>query len=343
MPCSRGGAIPAVLLLLLALTGLAYGVLGLAISELRTVSANRHLARAMLGAKAGAVRGFQSLDSLLLDTVRLRNGAIAGGETPEGILYAADFRWLGSEYFLLEATGGSSGWPGRRQIGWIGWALDPIARVDALGAGMSTGGPLEVGPASTIAVSVADTDALGWPADACLPFKPALDSLYRDRDLPLWAPIPVLDTGKTEESDVPGIGLLTGAEVLARAADEGNPLPSSSATPGGLCMEGGGRALWFSEGSASFGEGEWCGVVAVAGDLTLGQGVHLQGLALVGGNLLLEEGGRFDGMARVAGAAIVADGSELLISACVATAVLSTTAPLLRPALLPDGYRVNGF
>lgn len=343
MPHSRGGAIPAVLLLLLALTGLAYGVLGLAISEIRSVSANRHLAMATLGAKTGAVRGFQSLDSLLLDTVRLRDGAVAGGETEEGILYAADFRWLGSEYFLLEATGGSSGWPGKRRIGWIGWALDPVARVDALGAGITTGGPLEVGSASRIGVSVADTDALGWPADACLPIKPALDSLYRDRDLPLWTPIPAHDTGQVEESEVPGIGLLTGAEVMARAADEGNPIPSGGVAPRGPCMEGGGGALWFSQGSTSFGEGEWCGVVVVAGDLTLGQGVHLQGLALVGRNLLLEEGGRFDGMARVAGAAIVADGSELLVSACAAAMVLSTTAPLLRPALLPDGYRVNGF
>jgi hypothetical protein len=66
-------------------------------------------------------------------------------------------------------------------------------------------------------------------------------------------------------------------------------------------------------------------------------------MALVGGNLLLKAGGRFDGMARVTGAAIVADGSELFASACAASVVLSTTAPLLRPVLLPDGYRVNGF
>jgi hypothetical protein len=84
-------------------------------------------------------------------------------------------------------------------------------------------------------------------------------------------------------------------------------------------------------------------VVVVAGDLTLGKGVHFQGFALVGGNLLLESEGRLDGMARVAGSAIVIDGSQLLVSACAAATILSNTDALLRPVLLPDGYRVNGF
>jgi len=127
----RGVALPLVLLLLLALTGLANGALVLSRRELQATWSQRHIARATQALEIAR----RLASAVPLDAVEARTPwearPLVEGETPDGLVYAASRRWLDPEFYLLEVRGGSRGWEGMREAIWVGWSVHPSARARA--------------------------------------------------------------------------------------------------------------------------------------------------------------------------------------------------------------------
>lgn len=328
-PGCSGVALPFVLLLLLALTGLAHG--GLALSRgsallargraerLRTELLAEGAARAAVAGLAGPERGALPAPG----EARTRPGYSPAPGLESRIVH----RRLGREWHLLEAEATVRTPHGRVRaaVSRLAWILDPVARVGAVGAALEHGGRLEVGEGSPV-----DGSAF-WelpgvdPSSVCVAYRAALDSVVSRSGIrhagrlgggsdpaggPSGAPDPY---GRT-----PGIGLLSGA-ALARLIEEGGAA-AGAAAPGNLALDGTDRT----------------GIFVVGGDLTVGVAATLRGVVLVGGDLELAEAARVVGWVRVRGGARLRRGSGIRGSGCEVALALGRAIPR-PPPVFPAG------
>jgi hypothetical protein len=336
-------ALPLLLLLLLALTALGHGVLLLSRTELRATWAFHHAERAVRAARAGAHVGLEDLE---IDLDRREKGLgmpVASGESEDGLVFRSTLRWLGPEFFLLESFGGSRGWEGERRLAWVGWSLNPGARIGAFRGSYEVGG----GITSQLGSLLEDEEFLeapeSWGSEVCRGYRTTLDSLFAHGPPPtISAPNPVEPVDSGPGAAIPPLGLLTGSLLLSRSGST----PSESGIleiQGGACPEEGRPTFVGTEGSLRIQGGGTCGLLVAGGDLRLGRDARIQGIALVGGDLILEPGARFHGMARIRGGIHLADGAVLGAQACPALWALDHLQELQEPLLLPHASRLNGF
>jgi hypothetical protein len=289
----RGFVLVLTLLLLLAVTLLAHGLLVLAQTH-RRAGTTAWAARAR-GWTAVSLAGHaaHTLDSLPHRSV-VRSVVVPDGSARVVV------QILSPELGLVRSE---VDWQGRSRAGGLVWALDPAMRIASLPRAAEVGrwpdaetwGRLEVGPAF---------EPEGCPLDTLPGAGTRAAVAIRDPSASL-AP-----------GEAPGLGLLAGPDLAAALTPldgpVGTPMPDldgdtcrdaawnwgDPAGPPALC---GGRWLagWWP-GSLRVEGGVGQGVIAVGGDLTL-DGAHLRGLLLVGGDLELEGATRFEGVARVGG------------------------------------------
>jgi hypothetical protein len=340
----KGMALPLILLLLLALTALGHGVLLLSTRELQATWAFRHAVRAGEAAEAGAWLAMHGGSALPAEREVWTVYPLVSGETSDGVRYGAELRWLDRELFLLEGTGGSRGWVGERRMGWVGWSLDSRSRLGAFGAGAETGRGSSIAGEARIESGPFGDSPEGWPGSSCSPYAEVLDSLFPGGMLPTLGtlrenPSPLAGEGDT----IPSLGLLWGAEMLARAASATGPGPEPPDSTQGCPDVGEAPVFLGTPGSLQLNQGRLCGLLVVGGDLVLSGQARFQGLALVGGDLILEEEGALEGMARVGGRLLLG-GSALFRSApCPVLRAMEGIPVLAEPVPVPGGHRIKGY
>lgn len=336
---ARGFVLPLFLVLLLALTAMAHGCLLLARRELQASGAFRHAVRARWAAEGAPAL----LPRIFPDSWKQRTpGGVLGPvarATGDGVTGSALLRWLDREFFLLEGTGTSRGWPGRGTLAWVGWSLHPAERVGAFEGVVELGGSLLTTGGGRVTGSGLDALPDLWPPGGCLAYETLTDSLFPGGRLPPVAslrpappPVELPDT-----SGIPSLGLLWGDELLRRTAG-GLPSPGAPGAPG---CPGTSKPLSVGvEGSASLAGGRYCGMLVVEEDLVMTAGAHVQGLLLVGGELRLEGGSRVEGLARVGADLFLGPGSKVEGRACPVLRVLTERDELRDPLLLPHASRM---
>ena len=339
----RGGfVLPLFLMLLLALTLLGHGTLILAELEIRAVRAFQHSVRAGYAAEGGIVGALDHPEGLPGPPAIGAHFPLPSGWFRGDLWSGASLRWLSTEFFLLEGTGRSRGWGGIRKLAAVGWALDPVTRVGAFGAGIESDGGLFQSPGAEVSASSVLELPHGWDSIACEGFRGELDSLFSGSPLLLRVPLPPGDTLVPGVlSPIPPLGLLPGLELLSRGGDPRLPPAGALTAPG--CPPSEEAVFWSTGSDLEVGGGQLCGLLVVEGDLRIKRDASVQGLVLVGGNLFLDAGGRFEGLARVRGAVRVESTATLNISGCPVIRALSQVSELLKPLVLPGASRIPLF
>ncbi len=338
VPAEKGIILPILLFLLLALTLLAQGTLLLARRELQATLAFLHATRATHGARGGVDAGLRVL--VEGEPVPSGSGVVSLHREilPEGVGREARVQVRGAETLYLEGEGRSRGWSGRRAVGAMAWRLDPATRigafrggVEAKGVGSLSGGFGSVDPLRDVPT--------GWGTWDCLAAGEVLDSIF-PRGLPLLAEL--RDPEALMDPDwVPGLGLLTGARILAMGLGEEMGGRGTRPDGGCRCSRGEAPCLVARRGTLTLSGGEFCGLLVSGGDLRIRKGALVQGVALVGGDLVITDQGAFEGMARSAGTLSVDGGSRLSPLGCPALRVLQDLDPLRRPLLLAAPFPVS--
>lgn len=176
-PERTGMALPFVLLLLLGLAAFGHAALRLSMGELKATWAFRSLVRAETASQIGLRVALDLPLDPFADRELWVPQPVVSGETEDGLIYTVSRRWLSEEFFMLESTGGTEGWPGQRKVGWIGWTLYPGMRLKAFLAYAEVGSDVvEDGLASLEADSFSHLPE-GWGPSACRFHLPLLDSL----------------------------------------------------------------------------------------------------------------------------------------------------------------------
>lgn len=343
---TEGMALPLMLLLLLALTALGHGALLLSMRELQATWAFRHAVRAGEAAQAGAWLAIQEGVAPPEDRAPWAPNVLVSGETSDGVRYGAVLRWLDGELFLLEGIGGSRGWVGERRMGWTGWSLLPPARLGAFKAAAEVGGGYVLVEEARAESGAFLAPPDGWPEASCSGYREVLDSLFPGGPLPILGGLPDEPPHPSVEGDsIPPLGLLSGTELLERAADA---IPSGVGFMPGDSVRGCPErseppVFQGTSGSLHLDGGRLCGILVALGDLRLTGEARVQGLVLVGGDLIMEDGAVLEGMARVRGVLRLGGSALFRSSACPVLWALENLSVLQEPILLPGGSRINGF
>lgn len=312
----EGFVLPLLLVLLLALTALAHGVLVLARRHLEISS----LSARVLQAEKGAEAGVSAAEAEWWTTEEPLPLPAGEGELASGITFTFRTSRIATELLLVETTGEVPETPPVR-ASRVYWTADPDARAAAADAAVATGLGL-VGEGGEVVSSGDGSDGsrgTGWTGgdggasggdggddEACA----AVASLP-----PLSGVTPLPPTEGETGSSVPGLGLLDGAALRERSG------------PGVLIFEA-------APGAADPGGS---GVRVAEGDLRIPEGTVARGLFLVGGDLVLEPGAEAVGMARVRGAVRMGDGSRIVGDRCAVRQAIAHAPPLAIPIPLPRG------
>ena len=351
----RGAVLVAVLLLMLALTALAHGLLVLARFEASASRASLELVRARRAAESAVLH-------LASDTGRADRAVVpvwtvgdsvsgvypdSAGRSPSGGASApsADVRFVGRLWRLAPelwlARGGATTRGGTSvEAARIVWAPDAVTRV----AGMEAAVVIGVGD-SVLVEGEVRADAYRGVASSlpdCPPTLAALDSAGAPPSL-----TPVLALPDTQ---VARLGPMRFAAFLERATavvdGVGSPAPADR---GGECLA---QEPWNWGDPARGGvpcedrmvvvraadgvtieNGVGQGVLLSEGDLTLVD-TRFSGLIVAAGRVTLRGATRIEGHVRADGGIHVGAGSSVSASACWVAAAVSS-APLRRPLLVP--------
>jgi len=342
-----------VVLVMLALTALAHGMLLSAGVELAASSAGaRQLERragsagALALTVAAAPAGW--MDSVPLwgarSVVTARLGRADGVGTLRRLAREA---WLAEASARLDGPGGSGrGAP----MGALMWIMDPVARVADLA------GVLQV---DTGAVVIADgpVDGVGFTrveppltAEACARWAALIDSIV--------APFVPSVAWRAVAAGGPRLGLLAFDSLLARVEvpvlGGGSPAPvdrrgacefaapwnwGDPDRPTGPC--GGHLALRSAAGDLRVEGGVGQGILIVDGDVSFADGARFYGVVVARGALRLEGGAQLTGAALAPGGAVVPAGTSVRGSACWVTRVLAAHRGTIGRAVLLDGAGVG--
>ena len=344
-----GVALVAVVLLMLALTGLAHGLLTLARFEHAAARAGGRELQVRVAAEAAVAELLASESAPERGTVAIWAPADATGGGMAGTSYSADLIRLSREMWLAQgsAFGGSLG-PLRtaRAV----WALDPVERVARSDGVLVYGATAPVTVSGSIdGSSVVDVPEV-LPPGGCGAWAAALDSVFPSGSLSALA--------VAEDSVVAGLGRLTLDSLLARlparVAGLGSPAPADRA---GVCLVdepwnwGDPGRPWrpcgdhmvriVSEGDLTVERGIGQGLLIVAGELTLID-AEFNGMIVTAGRLVLLGAARLRGLARAAGGVDIGPSAAVDGSACWAAAALSAQT-LTRPAPLPASGWIGPF
>ena len=334
----EGVALPVVLLFLMALSAFGHGTLLLSMRELRATWAFRNLVRADQAGKLGLHLAFQVQEVSQEDRTPWVMNALVSGATEDGLVYQAGRRWLADEFFLLESRGGVQGWPGERRLVWLGWSLLPTARMRAFLAAVEVGsGIVQESGARLEADDFLETPE-GWDISDCEIYLSALDSLFQAPLPPLAVKAPQSGPYAEENRPPPGLGLLTGRELIRRskATRGASQRPETLKYVKGRGSQTGDEPPTFlgANGDLELDGGRVSGLLVTGGNLRLRGDAIFQGLALVGGDLVLEDQARIQGLARVSGGLALRDESAFQASACPVLRVLGEIPALMKPLAL---------
>jgi hypothetical protein len=327
-----GAVLVFVVLLMLALIGLAHGLLLASLAEVAASAAGvRHLtARAAAdGAVSGALR---RPFTPWMDSV-----PVGGDRAAEPVSFgraagAATLRRLSREAWLVDGRGALAGGADAR-VARLAWSLDPLERVTALRGVLNAASDREWVVAGVVDASTPTRADPPLELADCAPWVAELEASYARR--------PLATTGFLSDTvDGPWLGLLDFPSLLARAP----AFVSGSGTPGpiqrlGACAEdepwGWGDPeepsspcsshlpLRAASGDLTVVGGVGQGVLVVDGDVTLTAGARYYGLVVVRGALRLEDGASLDGFALALGGGAVAVGSRARGSGCWAVRALA--------------------
>lgn len=285
---SRGLAVVLVLMVILAVTGLATIGLNLALAEARLAAAVQQRVGSDLlaeGAVALAMRAPPPAASdpsegwvVSFDSVRTWSPGRLG----------ASLQWLSTELALVRAWGRVRGAPAGRRIGALAWGMDTAIPLGPGMPGVAVGGAFTAPPGFTLGADSCGSSPGVVPGPAALP-----DRWTAPLDLALgWR----------------------------------GPRPPSARELDGLSfLDGEGVLLLLADGNLSTPDPVGPALAIAPGDLTLVPGADLAGLLLVAGDLHLAPTARFTGVARVLGRMTVEAGAEVVVSGCRAETGLRAT------------------
>jgi hypothetical protein len=331
-----GMALPLVLLFLMALAVFGHGALLLSRRELQATWAFRNLVRAEQASEVGLHLAFRASTGPGEDRTPWVLNPLVSGELDGGMLYDAGRRWLDGEFFVLESRGRIRGWSGERSTAWVGWSLNPEARMRAFLSAVEVGEGVVRETDADLTTDTYHDLPDGWDRSLCdgtpsssqrqalSPFRPHRE--YRRASGP----------GRGEFPPIPGLGLLSGEELIRRATSV-----SATRPPGHLQALPDSAAFLGTDGDLVMDGEEISGLVVTAGDLRLKGSTVFFGLALVGGDLILEDESRIQGLARVRGGLVLRDRSSFQASACTVFFALRSIPSLQNPLAFPDELRLD--
>lgn len=349
--CDEGGvALPVLLLLMLALSVLAHGILLLARDTRRSARVWSAVAQGRVAAEVGvreAVAGWRGWAGLR--PALWSDRVVVGGELGPRARYHVRLRTLGPEFRLLEGEGTVDGeWVSVR-VGRVVWLLDPVARLGSARAAVEAGGPIRVEMGADVSGGEVSRAPAEWPAGLCWPYRQALDSLFPVGRMPPTAPLPA------GHGLAPGLGLLSAdtlaarADILLPAGARAHPKPDvveGACRPGPLNWGrpddpsepcGHHLPLVAGEGSLVVAGGQGQGILVVAGDLRVTGGARFHGVVLVAGDLEVGDASRIEGLVRAAGTVTVHTGGFVVGRGCVVLRALEAASTLRGPVAPPDG------
>jgi hypothetical protein len=341
----RGFAIVTVVLILLALSGLAHGALLLSRFQERAARAGRDQLRTRAAALAGAssvawADGTASSDSTpIWGTFEVVSGRLGRVE------YSGRLERLSAELWLAQGTARSeTGMEAR--VGRVVWVLDPVARLREWMGVVVVGD----GPASVLS-GIVDRSDLGTvraplPLNACddvpgglaaaLPIS-GVDELFvvPDSEFRALGRFDISALLARLPPTVSGVGAAAPALGLD-GCDVRDPWnwgdPDWPTSPCGEHI-----APHVAEGALTVDGGIGQGLVVTGGDLILRNGTRLYGVLIVGGRLLIDATSRLTGLARARQGVKLAAGGRIDASVCWAyRALRGAGGGLRRPVGLPE-------
>lgn len=290
-----GGALLLVILVLLVLSALAHAALVLAVEESRVVALEWELERSRHLARGGVEGALHALEELPPPGTEVTLEV----PTPAGFPVRVRLRGAAPGLATAEAVpeGAAPGLPVRRPLarGVVRALVLPELAAEAR---------VPVAGRTTVTV---DPASLGSDPD-CIAGG--------------WAPRPAPGPAAS-----PSLGPFPVEELARMGGGEGaGGEASGGATP---------PSLHGAVGAVERRHWQGSGVLAVDGDLVLGEGVDFRGVVLVSGGARLESGARVTGMVRAGGHLRVEAGAGVLGSPCAVLEALAPLAALTAPAGVP--------
>ncbi|MEE8147656.1 MAG: hypothetical protein V3T24_08635 [Longimicrobiales bacterium] len=347
----RGILLPAMLLLIVAITLIAHGALILAEAELEVSTVARAVLTARLSAEAGVVTAMAGPTAWPVDAAPWRAEPVREGPFGPHGSFSVTATLVEPELTLWEGVGARTGYPLAYRVGRIAWRLSPGSRLASAGGVVESGHDLSTSAGSIVDGTRMSEPPAGWAQEACAPFAETLAWAVPSGRLPRRSTLPVDPPG------VPPLGLLGGFELAARALR----IPPGSVTPlprerDGACLtdvstnwgspSGSGVCrdhfvLIHASGDLTLEGGEGQGVLVVDGSLRLESGSSFLGVVLATGDVQLAEGALVQGLVRARGSVAVTGLSQIVGSGCAVLAALSGVEALLRLFVVPEGSWVG--
>jgi len=355
----KGYVLVGVLLILLAVTGVAHSLLVMTRSEFFASRARWDRLTRRLAAEMGlkvASRTLTGTDSLSWGEW-VPSGSAA---VPPRARYETRVVRLSREVFLILAEGSLETEPGRdRQVG-IFWAMDPVARYADAWAILESGRLAQVDAGGAVdPTRLRDTPA-PWPETSCSRFSPDLDTLFHS-GLPRQGELhedPRAGIRETmgsggREPLLPSLGLL-GHDALIKGSDlhvSGSVSPgpvqrlgrcaTSSPSNWGAPLDAAHPCAEYkpvvtSEGSLVVNGGRGQGILLITGDATFRSAAHFYGLVLVAGDLEMTGESVIEGLVRVRGSVFLGARSRIVGSACAAMSALDAAERLRELVPIPQ-------
>ena len=333
----EGVALVIVVLVMMAITAVAHGLLLLARFEYLAARAGVDQLAARLAAEAAVSTAFGLEARPGRASTPLWQSTDSASGTLLDARYTRSIRRLSREVWLAEGWG-QRGLVAPETAARPLWILDPVARVAAMGAVLVHGEGSIVRVDGTVDGSRVNESLTPEQPDVCEAWNAALDSLIPGGVLP--------PTASEPPDMVSALGALNidslRARIQVRVAEIGTPAPQER---GGLCIT---EDVWnwgdpdrpndpcghhfvtiFAEGDLATVGGAGQGLLVVTGDADL-LDTRFNGLVIVGGRLTLRGVATVRGLVRAVGGASVGTGASIIGSACWAAAALESPE-LARP------------
>jgi hypothetical protein len=342
-----GAALIIVVLLMMALTAIAHGLLLLARFEFLAARAGADQLGARLAAEAAVSTLLVSEASPGLASTALWRSTDSTSGTLLDASFSGSIRRLSRELWMAEGWG-MRGRVTPAEASRALWILDPVARVAASTAVLLHGEGTLAQHHGTVDGSRVNEIPTPEPPEGCQRMSEALDSLLPRGVLPPTGVQPMHAVATLGALDLDSMR----ARIQARVEGVGTPEPRQRA---GVCLT---EYVWnwgdpgrpsqpcgrhlvtiLAEGDLAVAGGVGQGLLVVIGDADL-LDTRFSGLLIVGGRLTLRGSATVLGLVRAARGASLEQGASIVGSTCWATA--SLTSPILARPVPVRGPRFLG-
>lgn len=369
-----GVALAIVIFVLLALVGLGHTALYVASQEwliARAAADRTGVRHAAEGAAALLAATWETRRYRWLGQLEAVPGA--SGRLENGFRYETWVRRVGRELYLIESTGFAEPAGVRVQVGRVVWALDPVARLAALPAALTSGGEVIIEDQAQVDGERVALPPPGWAGPPCDSLGAVIDSLYptgQTAGLAVSAETAVAaPPGGVQGApsilklgDIPAVALgpvdVERLVALAERRAAGSTFPSAVVAgetcdtraplnwgapgdPLGPC--GTYFPLVAGDGDLTLVGGEGQGVLVVDGDLEIRGDARYAGIVLVRGRLVLGDSAFITGFALADRGATLGGNARLEASACAALQALARSEDLQRAFRIPEGNWIPLF